>query len=118
MRVAEHGHAVGRERQHLVDRRLKCLGGLVRQAVNQIHAQAFKSQFARRQDQVARHFVRLHAVNRLLHLRLEILNAHAEPVESETPQRFQMRAAGHARIDFDSDLGVRRERKPLARVPE
>ena len=57
-------------------------------------------------------------MNRLLHFVLKILNAHAQPVEPEPPQSFQMRAAGHARIDFDSDLGVRSERKPLACVSE
>ena len=55
-------------------------------------------------------------MNRLLHLRLEILNAHAEPVESQPAQSFQVRATGDARIDLDSDFRVRREGKALARV--
>ena len=31
-------------------------------------------------------------MNRFLHLRMEILNAHAQAVEAEPAQRFQMRA--------------------------
>ena len=57
-------------------------------------------------------------MNRLLHFRLKILNAHAQPVESEPAQRFEMRAAGDARVDFDSDFRVGRERKSLARIAE
>ena len=57
-------------------------------------------------------------MNGLLHLGLEILDAHAEPVESQAAQRFEMRAIGDARIDFDADFGVRREREALARVHE
>src|SRR5271167_1490957 len=63
VRIAEHGHSVRSEREHLVDRRLKTRGGLVRESVDQIDAEALKSQFARRKNQVARHFIRLHAVN-------------------------------------------------------
>ena len=68
VRVAEHGHAVRGQRQHLFDRRLKGRGGLVRQSVDQVHAEAFKSQLARGDDQVARHLIWLDAANRLLHL--------------------------------------------------
>ena len=73
---------------------------------------------ARRFDQVARHFERLDAVNRFLHFGMEILNAHAQAVEAEPPQRFQMRVRGDARIDLDADFRVRRERKPLGREAE
>ena len=54
----------------------------------------------------------------LLHLGLKILNAHAEAVESEATQSFQMRAAGDTRVDFNSDFGVRRKKESLARVCE
>ena len=118
VRVAEHRDAVGREREHLLDRGLKRFGGLMRQAVDEVDVEALKAQLARGGDQVARHFVWLHAVDRLLHLRLEILDAHAEAVEAHAPQRFEMRAAGDTRVDLDPDFGVRVEGKPLARVTE
>ena len=118
VRVAEHGDAIGRERQSLVDRVLETLGGLVRQAVDQVHVEAFEAEFARGGDQIARHFIGLHAMNRFLHLGLEILNAHAQAVEAQAAQRFQMRAIGDARVDLDSDFRIRRERKTLARVAE
>jgi len=54
----------------------------------------------------------------LLHPLIEILNAHAETVESQPPQRFEVRAAGDARVHFDADFGVRREGKALASVAE
>ena len=77
-----------------------------------------KSELACGDDQIARQFVRLHAVNRFLHLGLEILNAHAQAVEAEAAQGFQVRAIGDARINFDADFRIRREGKSLARVAE
>ena len=96
----------------------EALGGLQRQAVDQVDVDAVKAEPARLFDQVARHFERLDAVNRFLHFGMEILNAHAQAVEAEPPQRFQMRVRRHARIDFDADFRVRRERKPLGREAE
>ncbi len=68
VRVAEHRHAIGRERQHLINRGLKLCSGLVGQSVDQVHVEAFEAQFARCGNQIARHFVGLDAMNRLLHL--------------------------------------------------
>ena len=118
VRVAEHGDAIGRERQSLVNRVLETFRGLVGQAVDQIHVEALETEFARGDDQIARHFVGLHAMNRFLHLGLKILDAHAQAVEAEAAQRFQMRAIGDAWVNFDADLRIGRERKTLARVAE
>ena len=118
VRIAEHGHAVGSERQHLFNRCLKCRRILIRQSVDQVHAQTFEAQLARCENQIACHFVRLDAADRLLHLRLKILNTHAQAIESEPPQRFQVRAAGDARVHLNTNFGVRREREPFARVAE
>ena len=49
-----------------------------------------------------------------LHFGMKILNAHAQAVEAETAQGFEMLAAGDARIDFDADFGVGREGEALA----
>ena len=118
MGVAEHRDAIGRERQSLINRVLETLGGLIRQAVDQVHVEAFEAEFARGDNQIARHFVGLHAMNRFLHLGLKILNAHAQAVEAEATQGFQMRAIGDARVNLDSNLRIRRERKTLSRVAE
>src|SRR5277367_6523834 len=57
-------------------------------------------------------------MNRFLHLGLKILDAHAEAVEAEAAQGFQMSAIGNARINLDADLRVWGEGKSLARVAE
>ena len=41
-------------------------------------------------DQFAGHFQRLHAVNGLLHFGIEILDAHAQPIEAQAAQRLQV----------------------------
>ncbi len=46
---------------------------------------------------------------------MKILNAHAQAVEAQAPQGFQMRCGRHARVDLDADFGVRRERESLGR---
>src|ERR1700751_2571848 len=42
---------------------------------------------------------------------MEILNSHAQAIESQAPQRFQVRARSHPRIDFDAYFRVGCERK-------
>src|ERR1700732_2348421 len=53
--VTEHGNAVWRERDRAVNRRPETGGGLVREAVNQVHVEAFEAEFACGDDQIARH---------------------------------------------------------------
>ena len=92
VRIAEHGHAIGSEREDLIDGVRETLGGLVGQAVDQVHVDALEAKLARLGDQFGGHFQRLHAIHRLLHLGIEILNAHAQAVEAQPAQRFQMLA--------------------------
>ena len=70
---------------------------------------------ARAGNQVARHLQRLDAVDGFLHFGMEILNAHAQAIEAEAPQCFQMLRAGDARIDLDADFGVRAQMKTSPR---
>src|ERR1700722_19838781 len=114
--VAEHGNAIGAKRERLIDGRAKTVGGLVREAVNQINVDALKADFARGYDEVTRHFIGLDAMDGLLNFWLEILNAHAQAVEAKTPQGFQLRAAGYARVHFDTDFGIGGKRKTVVRV--
>ena len=93
VRVAEHGHAVGSEGQHLVDGARESLGGLVRQAVDEVHVDAGKAECAGRGDQIARHLERLDAVDGLLHFGIEILNAQAEAIEAQALQALRDAAA-------------------------
>src|SRR6267378_5509442 len=53
-------------------------------------------------------------MNRFLHFRVEILNAHAQAIEAKAPQSFQVLARRDSRIDFNTDLSTGGERKPGA----
>jgi hypothetical protein len=118
VRIAEHGHAIGSQRDHLFHGMGKSLGGLQRQAVDQVHIDAVKAQLPRGLDQIARHFQRLDAMNCRLHLRMEVLDAHAQAIEAQAAQCFQMRQRGDPRIDFDSDLRVGRKSEAFRSVAE
>src|SRR6516165_8248023 len=50
-------------------------------------------------------------MNRLLHLALKVLYAHAESVKAKPAQCFKMRLARDAWIDFNTDLGIRSKLK-------
>jgi hypothetical protein len=88
------------------------------QAVDEVHVDAFESQFARQNDEVTRLFIWLNAVYGFLYFRLEILNAHAYTIKTHFAQRAQMRWSGNARIDFDSDFRVGCEGESFASVRE
>src|SRR5713226_9572819 len=92
----------------------EAFGRLMRQAINQIDIDAVKAERARGLQKVARQFEWLVAVDRLLHLGMKILDAHAEPVEAEPAECFQVRPRGHARVDLDADFGVLRKSEALA----
>ena len=118
VRVAEHGHAIRRDGHHLLYGVREALGGLQRQAIDQVDVDAVKAKPARFFNQRARHFQRLHAMNRFLHFWMKILNAHAQAVEAQLPQHLKMRERCDARIDLNPDFCVRRERKTLCREAE
>src|SRR5258708_1341282 len=76
VRVAEEGNAIRGESKNLIHGVSKSVRGLVGKAVNQIDVDAIKAEFAGGEEQVSRHFVRLNAMHRLLHIGMEVLNAH------------------------------------------
>lgn len=49
---------------------------------------------------------------------MKILNAHAQAIEAELAESFQMIERGDARIDFDADFGVGRKSEMLASEAE
>src|ERR1700694_3007831 len=105
MRVAEKGHAIRSESKNLIHGVGKSVRRLVGKAVNQIDVDAIEAEFAGGEEQVARHFVRLNAMHRLLHIGVEILNATAKTVEAKLAQSFEMLAGGHGRAGLDACLG-------------
>src|SRR5882724_4738021 len=104
MGIAEEGDAIWGEADDLIDGVSESVGGLVGETVDQIDVDAVEAELASGEEEVARHFVRLNAMNRFLYLGLEILNAHAETIKAEFAKSLEMRKRGYAWIDFDADL--------------
>src|SRR5207247_458796 len=78
----------------------------VGKSINQIDVDAIEAELAGGEEQIARHFVRLDAVDGLLDFGLEVLNAHTEAIEAEFAESLEMLAGGHARVNFDANLTV------------
>src|SRR5207245_2344905 len=112
--IAEHGDTVGIESDDLVHGVGKTLGGLIGQSIDEVHVDAVEAQGARRGDEVAGHLEGLDAVDGRLHLGMKVLNAHAQAVEAEPPQRLEMLAGGDARVHLDADLGAVQNGKAIA----
>src|SRR5215475_4085685 len=118
MSVAEERDAIWRQADDLVNGVGEGLRGLVRQSVNQVDVDAVETKGARRMNQIARDFIRLDAVNRPLDRLVKILNAHAQAVEAEAAQGFQVFAGGNTRVHLDADFSVGRKREAFAGVAE
>jgi hypothetical protein len=69
-------------------------------------------------NQSGSHLQRLHALNGVLHFGIKILYAHAEPVEAEPPESFEVLGRGDTRVDLDADLRVGSKGKSLRRETE
>src|SRR5882724_9830240 len=116
--VAEEGDAIGSELNDFIHRVCEAVGRLIGQAVDQVDVDAVEAEIASGEEQVARHFERLNAVDGFLHFGVKILNAHAEAVEAELAQGFEMLARGDPRVDFDADFGIRRKMEMFASETE
>ena len=112
--ITEQRNPVGLQLQNLVHRVAEALWRLIRQAINQIHVDAVKLQFPCCHQQIACQFERLNPMDGGLHFRVKVLNPHAQAVESQFAQRFQVRPGSHAGIDLDPDFRVGRKLKMLS----
>ncbi len=112
--VAKQSDAIRRELQNLVDGMREAFRRLVWQAKNQIHINTVEAKLAGGLNEIARQFERLVAMNSLLYLGMKILDAHAEPVEAEPAECFEVRPGSHARVDLDADFGLFRKMEALA----
>src|SRR2546429_346355 len=117
-RIALFSYAIRSESKNLIHGVGKSVCRLVGKAVNQIDVDAIKAEIPRGEEQVAGHFVGLNAVHRLLHIGMEVLNAHAETVEAELAQSFEMLAGGHTGVDLDANFTVGVEMEMLFRKCE
>src|SRR5882672_9040390 len=116
--IADESDAIRGEADDLIDGVSESVGGLVGQAVDQIDVDTVEAELASGEEEVASHFVRLNSMNRLLHLGLEVLDAHAETVEAQLAESFEMLAGSYAGIDFDADFTVGIEMEMLFREGE
>src|SRR5260370_7550455 len=106
MRVAEKSDAIGGQSDDLIDGVGKSVRRLVGKTVNQINVDAIKAEFARGKEEVAREFMRLDAVDRLLDVGMEILNTHAEAIETQLAESFKIPAGAYARAHPPSTLAL------------
>src|SRR5262249_13740831 len=115
MCIAEQRDAIRIQTQDLVHGLGKGRRRLIRQSVNQVDVDAVKSQLPRGINNPLGHLIGLDTVNGLLHLRLEVLNAHAQPVEAKPAKGLEVSPRCDAGIDLDANLRIRTKRKVLAR---
>ncbi|MNS94229.1 hypothetical protein D3C72_1284410 [compost metagenome] len=109
VRVVVQRDAVRRHRDHLVDGAFQRVRALQRQAVDQVHAHRLEAGLARGVDHQPGFRLALDAVHRLLYRRIEILDADAHAVETETAQVQHGVAANLARVDLDGKLAFRQQ---------
>ena len=84
VRIVVKRDTVGREFNHLINRLFKGLPGLLGQPVDKIHVDRVKAVGAGLLHQIARHLKGLNAVNRLLHVRIKVLNTETHAVKART----------------------------------
>ena len=87
---------------HFFDRAGKGFRGLLGQAVDQVNIDRAKLQRARGIDYGPGFFQALQAIDRPLHVRVEVLQADADPVEAQFTQQAHGRPVGFAGVDFDA----------------
>ncbi len=116
VRVAVDRKAVGPRGERGVQRAREAFQGLPGQAVDQIHVHRFQAVFAAGAQDGERVFGRLLAVHRLLHLRIEILDAEAGAGDAQSRKLADVLGGDVARVEFDGDVAVfgLAEMEPLA----
>src|SRR6266540_1515430 len=111
VREAEHGEPVRVDRDDPREGVLPGLGRLVRQAVDEIEVHAVEAARARGGHEVRGLLLALDPPDDLLDLRVEVLDAHRDPVEPELRERLDLRPRRDGGIDLDRLLDVLRERE-------
>ena len=113
--VANEDDAIGGELKDLIHSVRESVGRLIGQAIDEVDVDAVKTEIARGKEQVPGHFEWLNTVDGFLHVSVKILDAHAEAVEAELAESFQMLARGDARVNLDADFRVWCEMEMRAR---
>src|SRR5262245_7410326 len=106
VRVAEDGHAVRVQLEDEVERLLKRRPGLLRQTIDQIGIDTLESQRAGIVKQLACVPVRLDSTDCQLDIRIEVLDAHAQAIESEGTQQLKVLGSRNSWIDLNREFSV------------
>jgi hypothetical protein len=106
VRVVVQRDAVRVQVQHLEQGLAEFLHRLARQAVDQVEIDGLEPARARGLDHVGRELVTLDAVDRALHVRIEVLHADRQAVEAELAKKCDRERIGAARVDLDRVLAV------------
>ena len=106
MGVVERRNPVGALRDDVLHGPAEAGDALQRQAVDQIHADRFEAFAPSGVHHLQRDRAGLDAVDRLLHLGIEILHSQAQAIETQFPQQGDGAVVGLARIDFDGILAA------------
>ena len=109
VRVVEERDALGPDVQHALDGVREARAGLVRQAVDQVHVDRSHALLARPVDDAARQLLGLDALDGLLDLGVEVLDAHRDPVEAEVREDADLLVGRDAWVDLDGDLRAVRQ---------
>ena len=108
VRIRVGRDAIRMQGDHLLERLREFLRGLLRQAVDQVDADRAEAVLAGRLDHRSRLLDALHAVDRALHVDVEILDAERNAVEADLGQHAHGVRIAVARIDLDAELAIRR----------
>jgi hypothetical protein len=106
MRVPVDRQPIRARGDHRVERAPESFECLFRQAVNQIDVDRAQSAGAAGIDDAQRFFDRLHAVDRRLHDRIEILHAEAGAVETDPSQPGDVVGRDETRIQLDGKIAI------------
>ena len=117
VRVAVERDPVGRGGDDLVQRHRELRGALVRKPVDQVRVDRDEPVRPRGVDHGEGLGLALDAVDGLLDVGIEILDAHGDAVEAELAEERDRRRVDLARVDLDGHLGIRGERECAGQVP-
>ncbi|MNV30110.1 hypothetical protein D3C71_1213660 [compost metagenome] len=107
VRIAVHSQSIRAQRQHQFQGTAEALKALPGQAVDQIDVDRTHAAVAARAQDVQRLPHALHAVDRFLHLRVEILHTQAGAIEAEPGQHRHVAGIDETRVQFDGKITLR-----------
>ena len=106
MRVVEDREPVGAEGERALEGVGETGGRLVWETVDEIEVERLEAGFAQPRDGLADERLGLDAVDGLLDVRIEILDAERGAVGAELAEGGDVVAGEAARVEFDADLGI------------